>query len=500
MAAATATPQTADARVAIEMEHGVTVYPPRPEPEGAQDKRHRVRWRAAWYEDGERHQCEAVTEERLAVKLDKVIARLAADAPKMLRPGADLIAHYLSPDRHPTRSRWSPKHADTQRRLCKRFVAPVIDSITCQDIRTADMQKAVNAAPTEGEGSRLHRCLSAMVTVGIRDGYLTNPRLREVHWQAGGRPEPEPQANIQGETGQFIDPAEIPADADIAKLGQALAEGPRGGLYELMANTAAYSGLRQGEEFALTIWQITLGDQVIDVDRKVVEVGGKLLTGLPKGCKRRKTIYPDYTPLGYPLAEKIGARIAQVQAEMDAGLNPLGLMFPSPGGKHWWPSNFDRRILAPAYLAAGWRDADGNGQWTWHGLRHVFCVTALFTWHMEAHDVAALAGHASVRTTLDMYIGTTAGVLDRARKAIASHARHGGPARVSPLVRIEGRTGAMQPEGVLRPARQRVHQADTALACRASAMRLRAQRRDVLPNSPASLRSESGRPLSTLAR
>jgi hypothetical protein len=30
-----------------------------------------------------------------------------------------------------------------------------------------------------------------------------------------------------------------------------------------------------------------------------------------------------------------------------------------------------------------------------------------------------MAGHANVRTTLDMYIGTTAGVLDRARTATA---------------------------------------------------------------------------------
>jgi hypothetical protein len=30
-----------------------------------------------------------------------------------------------------------------------------------------------------------------------------------------------------------------------------------------------------------------------------------------------------------------------------------------------------------------------------------------------------MAGHANVRTTLDMYIGTTAGILDRARAATA---------------------------------------------------------------------------------
>ena len=92
-------------------------------------------------------------------------------------------------------------------------------------------------------------------------------------------------------------------------------------------------------------------------------------------------------------------------------------MFPSPRGTWWRSSNFDRRVLAPAYLAAGWRDPGGNGPWTWHSLRHVLCTTALFTWKLDATDVSAMAGHANVRTTLDMYIGTTAGILDRARTA-----------------------------------------------------------------------------------
>jgi hypothetical protein len=131
--------------VVIELECGITVYPAREE--GG-------RWRAVWYENGQRRQCEATAEEKLAAKLDKVTERLAADAPNMERPGADLIAHYLDPDRLPVKKRWSAKHADTQRRLCERFVAPVIGKIpACQDIKVADMQKAVNAAPTEGEGA-----------------------------------------------------------------------------------------------------------------------------------------------------------------------------------------------------------------------------------------------------------------------------------------------------------------------------------------------------------
>jgi site-specific recombinase XerD len=76
-------------------------------------------------------------------------------------------------------------------------------------------------------------------------------------------------------------------------------------------------------------------------------------------------------------------------------------------------------VLKRAYLAAGWRDAGGNGEWTWHSLRHVFCTTALFTWGLDAADVSRMAGHANVRITLDMYVGAVAGVLDRARQATA---------------------------------------------------------------------------------
>jgi hypothetical protein len=94
--------------------------------------------------------------------------------------------------------RWSRRHADTQRRLCQRFAAPVIAGVTCQDITVGHMQQIVSAAPTASEGERLHRCLSAMVTAGIKGGYLTNPRLREVHWQAAGRPVPEPEPGTSG--------------------------------------------------------------------------------------------------------------------------------------------------------------------------------------------------------------------------------------------------------------------------------------------------------------
>jgi hypothetical protein len=71
---------------------------------------------------------------------------------------------------------------------------------------------------------------------------------------------------------------------------------------------------------------------VIAVDRKVVEVAGHLYVEAPKNRNYRKTIYPRRTPAGYPLAERLAARIGAARAEQQAGTNPLGLIFPSAKG------------------------------------------------------------------------------------------------------------------------------------------------------------------------
>jgi integrase len=399
---------TRGGRPVIELECGITVYPAREE---------HGRWRAVWHENGERQQCEAASEEKLAARLAKVAERLEADAPNMTLRGVDLIAFYLSADRLPVQRQWSRKHAHTQRRLCERFAVPVVGAVLCQDITTRHMQQIVNAAPTPGEGDRVRGMISALVTAGLQGGYLASGRLAQVHWQAGDRALPPPRASAAGESALWIDPAEVPADTDVAALGQALATGLHGDHDELMAVTAAYSGLRWGELAALTIGQVDAARREISVDRKVVEVAGHLFVEAPKNRKYRRTIYPRCTPAGYPLAERLAARLEQARAEQAAGTNPVGLVFPSPTGKYWRSSNFNRNVLQRAYRAAGWRDADGNGRWTWHSLRHVFCTTALFTWKLEATDVSRMAGHSSYRITLDMYVGTTAGVLDRARAA-----------------------------------------------------------------------------------
>ncbi len=77
---------------------------------------------------------------------------------------------------------------------------------------------------------------------------------------------------MAGESVLWVDSAEIPAADDVDLLGKALSRGRRGDLEELMANTAAYSGLRWGELTALGTGQVDTDTRVITVGRKVVEV------------------------------------------------------------------------------------------------------------------------------------------------------------------------------------------------------------------------------------
>jgi hypothetical protein len=224
-------------RAAIVTDQGITVYPARCEGD---------RWRAVWYEpDGSRRQCQSVSQQGLAARLEKVTERLAADAPNMLRSGSELIGYYLSDDRRPAERAWSRRHADTQRYLCTRYLEPVIGHLASQDIRVADMQAVVNAAPTAKEGKRVRAMISALVGAGISGGYLASDRLKGVHWQAQGRAVPAPRAAVAGESVLFVDPAEMPAAGDVARLGQAVGANQR--VYELMVNFAAYTGLRWGE-------------------------------------------------------------------------------------------------------------------------------------------------------------------------------------------------------------------------------------------------------------
>ena len=145
----------------IELDFGILVYPPETGGEP---------WRAVFTENGQRRFRQGATEAKLAAKLEKVAERLQADAANMERPGADLIRHYLDPDRLPADERWSRKHAHTQRRLCERFAAPVIDAVTCQDIKTSTRSRSSAPRPLPAKATGCTGCSPRWSRRGSRAG------------------------------------------------------------------------------------------------------------------------------------------------------------------------------------------------------------------------------------------------------------------------------------------------------------------------------------------
>jgi hypothetical protein len=53
---------------------------------------------------------------------------------------------------------------------------------------------------------------------------------------------------------------------------------------------------------------------------------GHLYVEAPKNRKSRQTVYPRRTLTGYPLAERLAARIEAAHAVQEAGTNPLVIL------------------------------------------------------------------------------------------------------------------------------------------------------------------------------
>ena len=402
-------PAADSARPVVELGFGILVYPPEADGEP---------WRAAFTENGQRRYRQGATEAKLAAKLEKVTERLSAGAANMERPGADLIAHYLDPDRLPVQDRWSRKHAHTQRRLCERFAAPVIGAVTCQDIKIWHTQQIVNAAPTAGEGARVAQDALRPGRGGHRRRVPDQPAAGQGALAGRGPPAARPAGNRGRGIGAVGRPRRDPRRWRRRPARPGAGRGRHGERDELMASTAAYSGLRWGELTALTTGQVDTGRPR---HHGGPQGGRGRRAPLHRGAEEPQVPQDD---LPAPHARRLPARRAARRPHRGrprrAGSRdqPARADLPLPEGQATGgpPTSTATSSSAPTSPPAG-VTARGNGRWTWHSLRHVFCTTALFTWKLDATDVSCMAGHTNVRTTLLMYVGSTAGVLDRARTA-----------------------------------------------------------------------------------
>jgi integrase len=251
----------------------------------------------------------------------------------------------------------------------------------------------LDQAHTPSVASHLVRCLTALVAAGLEEGHLLARQdvLRGVRWC------PAEGAEIREPAGLAVTEAEIPTTAAVHALARATAEHTGVWWRELEILLVAYSGLRWGEHVALTADRMDGERRRITVDRQVIETRSALKLTLPKGRRRRVTMFPARTPGIVDLGALVERRVHEIE--------PDGLVFPAPRGGWARRSNYGRNTLDPAARQAGWpRTPGGRWAWTFHSLRHVFATWALAQPGLRIEDISRLLGHSGTRVTQDVYV------------------------------------------------------------------------------------------------
>jgi integrase len=389
----------------LEFDGGVRAYPP---------ARHGGYWRIRWEEVGRRRDTSARSRTEAIAKSTELVERLGRGTRTDLAraSGADLVAHYLDPARRPPRGQpWSERHRDEQVRYCNLYVLAELSAVPCRRLTRVEFQRIIDRAPTASVAQHLRRCLTGIVNAGLEEGHLLlrQDLLRGVRWQPKDGAEPA----LSEAMARAVTEDEIPTALAVHALAAATALRGRQPAWwrQLEILLVAYSGLRWGEHVALTADRIDLARRLITVDRQVVETRSALKLTLPKGRRRRATMFPASTPEGVDLAALVGRRLAE--------LGPADVLFPAPQGGWARRSNYGRNVWDRAARDAGWPRHDGRWRWTFHSLRHVFATWALNQPGLRLEDVSRLLGHSSTRITQDVYIHVHGDVYQRFYDATA---------------------------------------------------------------------------------
>ena len=388
-------------RNVLEFDFGVRAYPPT-KPGGY--------WRIRWAERRTRKDTTANSRTAAIAKATEIVARLSRSVPTKLgrATGAGLVAHYLDPSRRPPRvKQWSIRHRDEQTRYCDLYVLPVIADIPCRELTRDDLQLILDKAPTKSVASHVKSCISGFVNAGLDEGHLLAHQdlLRGLRWQGIDDSDRDDEPVDHAVTWE-----EIPTVDALHALALRTAERTGHWWRELQLLLVAYSGLRWGEHSALVAEQFDLERRRLSVNRQVIDSRSALVHSLPKGRRRRVTMFPEVTPAGFELAAMLERRLAEV----DAG-DPL---FPAARGGWQRRSNYGRYIWDRAAVEVGWpRRGDGRWLWPFHSLRHVFATWALHDAGIPIEDLSRLMGHSSTRVTQDIYIHVRHDMFDRFYRA-----------------------------------------------------------------------------------
>jgi integrase len=155
--------------------------------------------------------------------------------------------------------------------------------------------------------------------------------------------------------------------------------------YRALVLTMAFTGVRVGEATALRIGDIDLAKGQLRVAESASEVQGKRVVKATKTGRIRTITLPPF------LVEELDDHL-----RLFAPTDHVPLAFTRSDGGPILVANFRRRVFYPACHRAGFEPVH------LHALRHTAAALAA---EAGAHPkvVQEMLGHASIRTTLDVY-------------------------------------------------------------------------------------------------
>lgn len=397
---------------------GVKIYPPSS----------RGYWRIVWIEDGKPRDTSAKSEPEALNKAGEIEQRLrTTNGKRTMLSVKEMYLSYVDEEQGgDTRNEWGKKHTRNTKQIFLKTILPAIGDKQCSAIKTVHLKKLIKQKMTPSNRQHLLSTLTAFMKWGYREGWILEEPTRllagltyvskvkrkkgSAIYQVG---------KIAGESKLAVDPKAIPSKADVQKLGEAVSQLTGVWWMELMINLAAYSGVRLGEILDLDPSHIDVKNRIIKVEYQLLDDAGNLSRQLPKWDVQRRTVFPEVTPTGYKLAEQLQRRIKEVKSThkiptLQDGTNRL-LLFPNVSGGWMSGANFSTRSRRPAQKLAGWAIDPTTGKfiWNFHSLRHVFCSYMINDLRCDPADVSIAAGHGSISTTLEMYVGRADGVLER---------------------------------------------------------------------------------------
>jgi integrase len=187
--------------------------------------------------------------------------------------------------------------------------------------------------------------------------------------------------------------------------------------YQPIVDVGAGCGPRQGEIFGLSPDDFDFDGGWLHIRRQLKRVRSRLVFGLPKNDKERKTPLPD------SVAAIVQAHM-QTCAPVPVTLpweNPIGgdpvtvrLMFTTPRRGAINRATFDQKSWRPALIKAGIVPTRATGM---HALRH-FYASALLDAGESIKALAVYLGHADPAFTLRVYAHLMPASEHRTRRAI----------------------------------------------------------------------------------